>query len=742
MRFRFATLAVLLVAAAPAAAQEEKDPVTIDAQSIEGVSDLEVTARGNAEVRRGELSLFGEVLRYNRELGRIEGEGGVRLQQGVDRFFGPRVLYNTLDNTGFFEEPRYELQRHRSAHGGAERLEFLGKDRYRLIRATYTTCRPDKEDWRLEAEQIDLDYERDEGEAKSARLRFFDTTIFGSPWASFPLSDRRRSGLLAPYYAQSSQRGAEFGVPYYWNIAPEYDMTLTPVYMRKRGVQGKALGRYLGESHAGELRLEYLPDDRVTGTARHGESWQHSQTFGPGIRAQVDYNHVSDDAYFVDMSSQVRQITTRNLPQEANVSYRGLFSPSAPYIAEARYQRFQTLQDPAAPITPPYRRVPQLKFNTGYYGAGGVLDSSLRTEFVHFAHQTQVQASRALVNPVFAGAFIAPGWFVTPKVGLHAVGYSFDRNAAGNKDATTLSVPWASFDSGIILERDSLWGGKQYTQTLEPRLFYAYVPYRGQNHIPVFDTALADFNYPQLFSENRFVGGDRFGDANQLTLALTSRFLHADGQEAFRATLGQRYYFSDERVGLPDPANPANTTMLRTTDESPALASIGGRAFGSLSYDFTVQYNLLDSVTERYSTALRYAPQAGRVVNFTYRFQRDVLRQIDLSAQWPLATGWYGVGRYNYSLLDNRLLEGLAGFEYNAGCWAFRALVQRVRAATQLSTTGIYFQLEFFGAGIVGTDETVELLKRNVPGYSATNPSDPTLAPPGTRPRLPFEQVY
>jgi LPS-assembly protein len=739
MRTRTATLAVLLVAAAPALAQ--KDPVTIDAQTIEGVSDLEVTARGAAEIRRGDTSIYGEVLRYNRELGRVEGEGGVRFQQGVDRFFGPRVLYNTFDDTGVFEQPQYLLERHRTARGGAERLEFLGRDRYRLTNASFTTCRPGQEDWYLRAETIDLDYEKDEGKATSPRLRFFDSTILASPWATFPLSDRRRSGLLAPYYAQTSTRGAEFGLPYYWNMAPERDVTLTPLYMGKRGAQLKTLGRYMGAEHVGEVRVDYLPDDREANRSRDAETWQHLQTFGPGIKFRADYNRVSDDAYLVDLSSQVRQITQRNLPQDFSLSYNGLMGP-APYFAEARVQRFQTLQDPLAPVDTPYRRVPQLKFNAGYYGAGGFLDSTLHTEAVRFSHPSKVEASRALAMPTFAGAFVAPGWFVTPKVGVRGVGYAFDGNPAGAKDETSVSIPWMSFDTGLIMERESIWYGKNFTQTLEPRLFYVYIPYRGQNHIPVFDTDLADFNYPQLFTENRFVGGDRFGDANQLTLALTSRFLHTDGQESFRMTLGQRYYFANERVGLPDPLNPATTTMLRTTDESPALASVGGRVYGHLSFDATIEYVLRESRTERYNVSLRHSPQAGKVLNAAYRFNREQLRQIDVSGQWPVTPGWFAVGRYNYSLLDNRLLEGLGGIEYQAGCWAFRTVVQRVRAATQLSTTGLYFQLEFNGAGAIGTDEAVSLLKRNVPGYSVTNPSDPTLAPPSARPRAPFEQVY
>jgi LPS-assembly protein len=293
-----------------------------------------------------------------------------------------------------------------------------------------------------------------------------------------------------------------------------------------------------------------------------------------------------------------------------------------------------------------------------------------------------------------------------------------------------------SADTGLIFEREARFFGDTLTQTLEPRLFYVYVPYRNQDDIPLFDTALADFNFPQLFTENRFGGGDRFGDANQATMALTSRFLLPNGQEAFRATLGQRYYFRDERVGL------TPSTPLRTSLESDVLASVGGRLFRHWTFDNTVQYSRLAQRTERYTAAVRYNPEVGKVMNASYRFSRATIRQIDLSAQWPLAAGWYAVGRYNYSLLDKRLLEGLAGIEYNAGCWVFRAVVQRVQAATQLSSTGLFFQLEFNGVGQVGTTDAVELLSRSVPGYSVTNTRDPAAAPPSLRSRLPFEQVF
>ena len=347
MPFRFATLAFALAAAAAASlvsAQTaiDTDRTTVEADVIEGVGDLEVTARGSAEITRDDISIFGETLRYNRELGRAEGDGGVRLRRGSDRFFGPRLYYSTLDDTGVFEKPEYLLQGDRTARGTAERLEFRGRSRYYLTNATYTTCQPGHEDWYLEAKELDLDFEQEDGEAWSPRLRFFDTTILASPWATFPLSDRRRSGILTPYYAQTSSRGLEFGFPYYWNIAPEYDATFTPVYMAKRGAQLKTEGRYLNRKFAGEVKFEALPEDKEFGQSREGLSWQHTHNFPLNTTLNIDYNRVSDDRYFVDLATSVKQLSVGNLPQDAYLTHGGNFG-KAPYSAQARVQGFQTL---------------------------------------------------------------------------------------------------------------------------------------------------------------------------------------------------------------------------------------------------------------------------------------------------------------------------------------------------------------------------------------------------------------
>jgi LPS-assembly protein len=752
MSLRLATLAAALAVASLAAAQGQglrvpqaapsdfTGATTIDAESIEGVGDLEITARGNAEIRRDDLSIFGQRLRINREFNRIGGEGGVGLRIGADRFFGPRLQYDTSNDTGAFDSPGYLLQRENTARGKAERIEFLGRMRYKLFGGTFTTCEPGKEDWRLEADELDLDYESEEGRARHPRLRFFDTTILAAPYLSFPLESRRKTGFLTPYYSQNSRRGFEVGIPYYINIMPELDTTITPVTMAKRGYQIKDQTRYMGGSYTGELRLEYLPDDEQLHRSRSGVSWQHTQSFGKNLSGAVDFNRVSDDAYFVDLASQVRQVSQRTLPRDAWLLYGGGGIGSSGSTLQARVQRFQTLQDPNAPIVPPYDRLPQFTYTSGKTELGS-LDGGLGAEFVRFHHESLVEGTRASANPTLALPVLGPGWFVTPKAGVRAVTYSLERTDFGAPTSPNMALPWFSLDQGLIFEREARFFSQAMTQTLEPRLFYLFVPFRNQDAMPIFDTALADFNYPQLFNENRFSGGDRFGDANQLTAAITSRFLETNGQERMRVAIGQRYYFEQERVGL------TPTSTLRTANTSDIIASLGGRFSRALTGDTTVQYTGREGDVQRFSIGGRYAPEIAKVLNASYRFQRDTppllpMRQVDISGQWPVAQGWYGVGRYNYSLLDKRLLEGLAGFEYNAGCWVFRVVAQRIQAAAQVSSSALIFQLEFTGLGQVGTDQASEFLKRNVPGYSATNSRDPTLAPPSLRQQLPFEQVY
>jgi len=724
-------------AAGQAAAPGDKGPTTIDAERIDGVSDLEMSARGKAELRRDDTSIFGEQLRFNREFDRFEADGGARLEKGTDRFFGPRLRYHGQDGTGSFESPSYILQRDPPVRGNAERMEFLGPDRYRMTKGSFTTCEPGREDWRMEVEELELDYEKKEGLARGARLRFFDTTILNVPYMPFSLENQRKSGFLSPTYSESTRRGFEVGVPYYWNIAPEMDATITPIYMTKRGAQLKTNARYLGASYSGELNLEHMPEDQDIKKSRSGLGFWHRQQITPQLTTNIDLNRVSDSRYFVDLSTRVQQVSVGNLQRLIQLGYGGaLFNTGLGYGTSFTLQRFQTLQDPLAPVGVPYHRVPQLNFGTGKNDIGGLADATLPAEYVRFTHPTLVQGQRVSLNPVISFPFLAPGYFVTPKVGARYVNYNLDRTALGQNDKQSTTIPWMSLDAGLVFDRPVKWFGASYTQTLEPRLFYVRAPFKDQSQMPVFDSGLADFNYAQLFTENRFAGGDRFGDANQLTIAATSRLLGPGGQELLRATLGQRYFFEDEKVRLTAGA------PLRTANSSDLLAAVGGRLTDAWSFDTALQYDPHKTRAQRYAASLRYSPEIAKVMNLSYRFNRDVLRQIDASGQWPISPGWYGIGRLNYSLRDSLLLDGLAGIEYNAGCWVLRAFGRRIQAAFQTTSTEFFVQLEFSGLGQLGSDDTPVMLKRNIPGYSPTNPADRTLLPPSLRPRLPFEQVF
>ncbi len=717
--------ALVLSGAVWAQSPEAGEPATIDAQSIEGIAGLEVTATGSVEFRQGEFSVLADFLRFNREYGRLEARGGVRIQQGEDLFTGPSVRYDTATHTGALEEPQFVIRRERqTARGGAKRVEFLGRELYRFNDAHFTTCEPGNEDWRLEASKLDLDYGDDVGHAYGARLRFLGAPILGSPYMTFPLNNRRRSGLLAPQYAQTSTRGAELAVPFYWNIAPEQDATIAPTYMSKRGTQLKTQYRYLGRRYQGEARVEYLPDDKVLGISRTGYSIQHEQRFSPALVGRLDVNHVSDDSYLVDLHSQIRQISTHNLQRDAYLDYGRSFSGTQ-VAAQARVQRFQTLQDPLAPIVPPYHRAPQLSFSVARNDMGGFFDGQLPVQYTDFTHPDLVEGARTTSDPVLSLPVIGAGYFLKPKLGAHHARYMLTRTNPGQPDHQSVTVPWFSLDGGLVFDRATQWAGAAATQTLEPRLFYVYAPYRDQSQIPLFDTFVADFNYAQLFSENRFVGGDRFGDANQITWALTSRLLNAQGAEHLRATVGQRYYFDSERVGL------TATSELRTANESDWLASFGGRFGAHWAADAALQYNPRSQRSERYGVLVRYSPELAKVINVDYRFNRAaLLRQVDVSGQWPVGRGWFAVGRYNYSIQDSQVLEALGGFEYNGGCWVFRAVLQQVQAATDVTSKAIFFQLEFNGIGQVGSNEVLNLFRRNVPGYAVSNPKDQTLVPP------------
>jgi LPS-assembly protein len=401
------------------------------------------------------------------------------------------------------------------------------------------------------------------------------------------------------------------------------------------------------------------------------------------------------------------------LPREAILSYTSLVGDLT-----ARYLGYQTLQDPAAPVTPPYKLAPQIAFNALPNRWNGFEFTTLG-EFTDFQHPTLVNGNRLLLYPTAAFPVNRPYGYVTPKLGFHATYYNLTANETGYQGGTR-ALPIVSVDSGLSFERPLTLRGESISQTLEPRLFFLYVPFRDQSQLPVFSTAETDFTFAQLFNENRFVGGDRIGDAKQISAAITTRFIeNLTGIERLRAAIGQRYYFEPQRVTLSGSA-PAGTGQPQDTfSRSDLLAGLSGQLSDAWFLESGFQYSTSNQLFQRAIVAARYIADAGRILNFSYRFTRDSLKQIDVSSQWPfgkVAPAWTMLARANYSLQDKRLIEGLLGVEYNHGCWEFRLVAHRFVTAEQQYSNSIQFQLELKGLSRLGINP-LETLRQNIPGY-------------------------
>ncbi len=699
-----------------------KPPAYISADRIEGSSDKEVVATGKAEIRKGNIFVGADTLRYFSQTEEVLATGNVRIERDGDVVTGTSLRYRSRDGTGEFENLEYTLLPRRKAsslvsaspgHGRAASLIFEGEDQLRLKDADFTTCKPGSSGWYAQADELQLDMTREIGTANGARIIFLDQTILYTPWLNFALNDNRKSGVLPAGVGSTSQGGMEVSVPYYFNIAPNMDFTLTGRYMQKRGAQLNGQLRYLEPTYAGEFRFEALPNDKVIHTQRSALTLNHAYYSGKMVGG-LNINKVSDDSYFRDLSSRINLTAQTNLLRDGFVGYNDNWWGSGTYSAVARVQRFQTLQDPNSPVVSPYARAPQLTLNALRQDVQG-LDVAVAGEYVDFAHPTNVIGRRFTAYPSVSMPLLTAGGFVTPKLGLHSTKYMLDRTPAGTPDSISRAIPVFTLDGGLVFERQTSLAGTAFTQTLEPRAYYLRVPYKNQNAIPLFDTAVADFNYAQIFSENSFVGGDRINDANQLTLAMTTRLLApGSGQEAIKATLGQRYYFNNQQVTL----NP--TDIPRTYKASDWLAALSGRIAPKWTAETALQYNARVDRTERVTVSTRYQPEPFKTLNLSYRYLRDQFGQMDVSGQWPLGGGWYGIGRYNYSLKDSRVIESLGGLEYNGDCWIGRVVLQRFATATGQTTNAVFLQLELNGFSRIGSNP-LETLKRNIPGYSRLN---------------------
>jgi LPS-assembly protein len=698
-------------------------------------------------IRRGAGVLRAPGARYDQASGEFTLEGGLAFGDPQTAISGTSAEFDSQQNTLRIVDAEFQLFAVPS-RGSAGRIAVEQDDKLLLEDVTYTTCARGNEDWVLRADEIDIDRDEGIGTARGARLEFKGVPIFYTPWISYPVTDKRKSGFLLPGLGRSETRGVEFQIPYYFNIAPNLDATLTPRYMTQRGLELISEFRYLWPTHTGTLEAEYLPNDKGTNDNRYLFGWDHTSTFG-NWRATSTGRTVSDTRYFEDLSGSSSATSQTHLRRVVDVEYWDDI-----WSVLLRMQDFKTLDESLVDTDKPYRVLPQLRVGAILEDQWG-FDLALTSEIARFDRDIDATgltaAEEAAANPTGARLHLSPsvslpvdwrGLHFEPAIALEHTMYSIDEPAPGEDDGPDRTTPIYSVDLGTVFERSSSGGGA-WLQTLEPRMQYVYIPYRNQDELPVFDTIEPDFNLVQLYRRNRFLGHDRLGDTDQLSIGLTSRLIDAaNGTQFMAATIGQTRFFSDQRVTLA-----GDSTV--TSKSSDWLAELDVNFAQYWKADLGVQWDSDQSRLARGQARLQYRRDGRRVANLAYRYRRSSVDsfvspvpgefvrpngvdEIDLSAAWPISDRWSFVGRYNYSLFDPRepdnlppeqkpiepsLIEGFVGFEYENCCWGLRLVYRRYLA----SRTGefdnvIAVQLVLKGLTNVG-DPADRLLERGILGY-------------------------
>ena len=686
----------------------EQDPgklpeikITADKASL---SDEGGEFEGAVQVRQGDQTITATRARYDAQAGTFEVTGNVEFSDPNIRVSSEEAGFDATHRSAEFEGASFELLR-RPARGAAERIELSADRRLTLDVASFSSCPEDKEDWRLRAKQIHMDHAKGVAIGRGVRLDFKGVPILYTPYISFPIGEQRKSGFLIPELAHTQSSGTDLGAPYYWNIASNYDATVSPRWLSRRGFMLTTQFRYLLPDAEGQLDVNLLPDDRVNNDSRSFLKLFHQNRIGEDWRFTADLQHVSDGTYFEDLANSLSATSQTHLDRRLDLEYT---NDSMSVLVRA--QAYQTIDTTIQSFDQPYQRLPQLYMH-GYWPDRWLgLTYQLDAELVNFDRNSGVTGTRFDFMPELRAPFERPGYFVVPALALEHTRYRLSHETPGQDTQPTRTAPIASLDMGALFERVA---GKQnrLLHTLEPRMLYVHVPFRDQQALPVFDTIAPDFNLVQLYRKNRFLGPDRLGDTDQVSVGLTTRLLDLEtGEEYFNATIGQTRSFSNQQVTLPDDQPPGE-------NNSDYIVEVGFQAYRDWNIDLGYQWNSETDSTRKAEMRFQYSPANNRILNVAYRFRRGALEQGDLSFAWPASERWSLVGRYNYSFLEETALERFLGVEYEACCFGVRLVARRyISRRTGESDTSIAIQVELKGLTSVG-DRADKLLERGILGY-------------------------
>jgi LPS-assembly protein len=768
------TVPALLPQQAPAASQKPKGEksvatggaISVDADHSDYDKQTDTAVfTGHVVVKQGEREIKADEISIQNKKN-VKGQGGVDYTDPIVHILGSGGNYSATGGADFKDAQFQLLQR--PARGAAQTMNLTPEGILDLKDVTFTTCPANDESWNLKARDITLDTRAKVGEAHDAKIKFMGVPILYLPYVSFPLGDERKSGFLFPAIGSSSRGGVMLAVPYYWNIAPNMDFTAEPIGYSRRGIDLGGDFRYLEPGSKGELSWHYLPDDPVFGGSRSDVRLRNSIDLADHLRFLIDAENVSDAQYFQDFSQGPEGTSTAFVERRATFSYR-----DEHWRIDGEAQQYETIDNTLIELNRPYARAPAITASGDFgWGPDSLFQYGFDSEVVHFdrdvANLSSSCASAALsppgifvspcvtgwrmdVTPTVSLNLTEPGYFFRPAVAYRLTQYELSNTLAREDNSPSRTLPIASVDTGLQFERD-LGSAANRKLTLEPRMLYLYVPYRSQNNIPVFDTALPDLVPVELFRTNRYVGADRVSDADQVAMGVTSRLLDGhNGRQFVALTVGQIYYFETPRVTLP-------FEVPQSGVRSDTVTQLAINAFRDWNSNLSLQWNPQASRFERADVNIQYKPQADKVVNLAYRFERGTIHpasqcniidatgaltnqltaaqysqagicgfeQVELSGAWPIAGHWNVFAREVYSLQDKQPLESFAGFEYGSCCWRIRFGARRYisrRPLTAQSTeagpqdTAAWLQLELTGLASVGSASDTFLIDE-IRGYT------------------------
>ena len=710
--------------------------IEIEGNSLETLLDRRMKAKGNAILKKGNTTIKAEVIEYDEVSEKIITTGNTNIDLESMSLRGSKLSLKLSDETGQMDDASFIFKnadkpeksvikrgvvvtkRSYDFRGDAKAIFFEGENKKRLQSSRITTCEADSDDWYIKSSNMEVNTKTDRVNASNAILEFKGLPVLYTPSIDFSLNKNRKSGFLSSTFGTTSQGGFDFRVPYYFNISPNMDATLTARYLGKRGPLADGEFRYLTENYSGFNQLQYMNHDQSSGQDnRYYVKLDHRHKFNNGWSASYNYQKVSDDTYFSDLATMIQVTSVVNLPQRANINYAG-----ETWKFNALTEKYQTLTNAS---NSPYQRLPQLNLSGRKDFDSYILD--FKSQWAYFDKDEKFTyglnekptGSRLSITPGISVPFTRTYGYIKPKLSANVRSYNLNNSSIGNKDIFT---PIVSVDSGMYFDRTVNLLNQNFTNTLEPRLFYVYIPYKDQSALPNFDTGLADLNMQTLFSENQYNGQDRINDANQLTASITSKFIDKNGKERLSGILAQRYYFEDRKI--------FETGLNAKKANSDIFMGATARLANSLNVDAMFQYDPDSSKLLRSTLSSRYNPEPGKILNLSYRMIENVsdsnqdLKVFNAAGQWPLGNRFYSIARYNYDLKTSQTIEVLGGVEYDGGCWVARTIFDRISLPTNPEPNYTFFmQLELNGLGTIGSDarKLNNFLYRNVPGVRTVN---------------------